>query len=136
MCKALLLLKRVARYLVGHREITISYPYQSHPSQIDCYTDADRAGDVTTRLSTTTGALMHGAHWLEGWSVTQKVRALSSGESEFYAQGSGAVQRLVDETHRCPRSCAQDRENTCAPLRLCCEPWHGTTDGCCTISPQ
>ena len=46
---ALLLLKRVAGYLVGHREITISYPYQSNPSQIDCYTDADWAGDETTR---------------------------------------------------------------------------------------
>ena len=47
---ALMLLKRVAMYLVGHREITISYPYQSNPSQIDSYTDADWAGDVTTRL--------------------------------------------------------------------------------------
>ena len=92
---ALLLLKRVARYLVGHREITISYPYQGNPSQIDCYTDADWAGDVTTRLSTTAGALMHGVHWIEGWSVTQKVRALSSGESEFYAQGSGAARGLL-----------------------------------------
>ena len=63
---ALLLLKRVARYLVGHREITLSYPYHSNPPQIDCYTDVDWAGDVTTRLSTTAGALMHGAHWLEG----------------------------------------------------------------------
>ena len=88
---ALLLLKRVARYLVGHREITTSCPYQSNPSQIDCHTDAGWAGDVTTRLSTTAGALMHGAHWLEGWSVTLKVRALSSRESEFYAQGSGAA---------------------------------------------
>ena len=35
---ALLLLKRVARYLVGHREITISYPYQSNPSQISTAT--------------------------------------------------------------------------------------------------
>ena len=52
---ALLLLKRVVRYLVGHREITTSYPYRSNPSQIDCYTDA-------ARLSTTAGALMHGAH--------------------------------------------------------------------------
>ena len=92
---ALLLLKRVARYLVGRRERAISYPYHSHPSQIDCYTDADWAGDVTTRLSTTAGALMHGAHWLEGWSVTQKVRALSSGESELYAQGSGAARGLL-----------------------------------------
>ena len=54
----LLLLKRVARYLVGHREITISNPYQNNPSQINCYTDADWAGDVTTRMSTTAGALM------------------------------------------------------------------------------
>ena len=92
---ALLLLKRVAKCLVGHRVITISYPYQSNPSQIHCYTDADMAGDVTTRLSTTAGPLMHGAHWLEGWSVTQKVRALSSGESEFYAQGSGAARGLL-----------------------------------------
>ena len=38
---------------------------------------------------------MHGAHWLEGWSVTQKVRALSSGELEFYAQGSGAARGLL-----------------------------------------
>ena len=92
---ALLLLKRVARYLVGHREVAIHYPYQDNQSQIDCYTDADWAGDVATRLSTTAGALMHGAHWLEGWSVTQKVRVLSSGESEFYAQGSGAARGLL-----------------------------------------
>ena len=65
--RALLLLKRVARYLVEHREVAISYPYQDNPSQIDCYTDADWPGDVTRRLSTTAGALMHGAHWLEGW---------------------------------------------------------------------
>ena len=58
---ALLLLKRVATYLVGHREITICYPYQGNPSQIECYTEADWASDVTTRLSTTAAALMHGA---------------------------------------------------------------------------
>ena len=88
---SLLLLKRVARYLVGHREVAISYPYQDNPSQ----TDAGWAGDVTTRMSTTAGALMHGAHWLEGWSVTQKVRALSSGESEFYAHGFAAARGLL-----------------------------------------
>ena len=66
---ALMMLKRVARYLVAHREVVMNYPYQ------------DWAGDVATRLSTTAGTLMHGAHWLEGWSVTQKVRALSSGEA-------------------------------------------------------
>ena len=89
---ALLLLKRVARDLV---KVAINYPYPDNPSQIDCYTDADWAGDVTTRLSMTAGALMHGSPWLEGWSVTQKVRALSSGESEFNAPGSGAARGLL-----------------------------------------
>ena len=40
---ALLLLKRAARDLV---KVAISYPYPDNPSQIDCYTDAGRAGDV------------------------------------------------------------------------------------------
>ena len=43
---------------------------------------------------------MHGAHWLEGWPVTQKVCALSSGESEFYSQGSGAAPGLLMK-HMC-----------------------------------
>ena len=58
---ATMLLTRVARYLVGHRVIGINHQYRDNPSQFDCYTVADWAGDVTTRLSTTTaGALMHG----------------------------------------------------------------------------
>ena len=36
-------------------------------------------------------------HWLEGWSVTQKVRAC---ESEFYPQGSGAARCLLTK-HIC-----------------------------------
>ena len=51
----------------------INYLYQVNPSQIDCYTDGGCAGDVTTRLSTTAGALLHEDHWLERWSVMEKV---------------------------------------------------------------
>ena len=47
---ALLLSKREARYLIGHREVAINYPYQDNPSHIDCYTDADWAGDVATPI--------------------------------------------------------------------------------------
>ena len=54
---ALLLFKRVARYLVGHREVAISYPHQDNPSQIDCCTDAHWAGDVTTRLVNDSGSI-------------------------------------------------------------------------------
>ena len=98
----------------GKAKKTISYPYESNPSQIDYYTDADWAGEVTTRLSTTAGALMHGAHCLEGWFVTQKVRALSSGESGGLCTRIWSSKRLVDGTHL-SRSWRAN-ENTCAPL--------------------
>ena len=61
----------------------MKHPYEANPSQIGCYIDTNWAVDVTPRSSTTAGTLMHGAHRLEGWSVTQIVRALTSGESEF-----------------------------------------------------
>ena len=111
---ALLLLKRVARYLVGHREVAISYPYQDHPSQIDCYTDADWAGDVTTRLSTTAGALMHGAHWLEGWVFDTESQSLVVKRVRVLRSKIWGSERSVDETHL-PRSWSVN-EVTCAPL--------------------
>ena len=36
-----------------------------------------------------------GSHTIETWSVTQKLVALSSAESEFYAMGSGAARALT-----------------------------------------
>ena len=48
-------------------------------------------GDVTTILSTTAGALMHGGHWLVMWSVMREVRDLSSCVSECHGKESGAV---------------------------------------------
>ena len=38
---------------------------------------------------------MHGAHRLEAWSVMRKVRALSSGKSEFQSHGFGAGRELL-----------------------------------------
>ena len=90
---ALLLLIRVARYLAG----VINYLYQVNPSQIDCYTDAGWAGDVTTRLSTTAGALMHGDQWLIG-------------------RRFGAARGLLMK-HICQKSW-RDCENTGTTLRL------------------
>lgn len=91
---AMLMVKRASRYLCSIPEVRINYVYQSEPKDISCYTDSDWAGDTVTRLSTTGGAIMNGSHWLESWSVSQKIRALSSAEAEFYAQGSGAVRGL------------------------------------------
>ena len=52
-------------------------------------------GDVTTILSTTAGALMHGGHWLVMRSVMREVRDLSSCESEFHGKESGAVRESL-----------------------------------------
>ena len=91
-----MLLKRVARYLIGHRVIGINHQYRDNPSQLDCYTVAEWAGDVTKRLSTTTaGALMHGDHWLEERSLMRQVRTVPSGESEFHGLGTGTATRLL-----------------------------------------
>ena len=86
---ATMLLKRVARYLIGHREIGINHQYRENPPKFECCTVAEWAGDVTKPLSTTTaGALMHGDHWIEQRSVMRKVSAISSGESEFHGTGT------------------------------------------------
>ena len=47
-----------------------------------------------TRRSTSGGALLHNNDVLATWSVTQAVRALSSGEAEFYALLKGVVEAL------------------------------------------
>ena len=57
-------------------------------------------GDVTTILSTTAGASMHGGHWLVMWSVMREVTDLSSCETEFHGKKSGAG------------LCRKDREQT------------------------
>ena len=103
-----MLLKRVARYLIGHRVIGINHQYRDNQTQFDCCMVAEWAGDATKPLSTTTaGALMHGDHWMKERSVMRKVRAVSSGESEFHGLGTGAVRRLLTK-----HSCREDREQT------------------------
>ena len=63
--------------------------------------------DVTTKLSTTAGALMHGGHWLVTRSVMREVRDLSSCVSGCYGKESGAVKEsLMNYIYR------KDREQT------------------------
>ena len=103
-----MLLKRVARYLIGHRVIGINHQYRDNPLQFDCCMVAEWAGDAAQPLSTTTvGALMHGDHWMEERSVMWKVRAASSGEAEFHGLGTGEVTRLLTK-----HMCREDREQT------------------------
>ena len=103
-----MLLKRVARDLIGQRVIGINHQYRDNRPQFDCYMVAEWAGDVTNRLSTTTaGALTHGDHWMEERSVMRKVRAASSGEAEFHGLGTREVMRLLTK-----HICGEDREQT------------------------
>ena len=68
-------------------------------------------GDVTTKLSTTAGALMHGGHWLVMWSVMREVRDLSSCVSECNRKEPGAMMESLMNY-----ICRKDKEQmeTCA----------------------
>ena len=78
-------LKRIERYLIYRPRLVIEYKWQSMPSQICIYTDADWAGCRQSRKSTSGGCIVLGEHSIKSWSKTQSLIALSSGESEFYA---------------------------------------------------
>ena len=76
-------LKRLGRYVHGHRRLAYHYPWQS-VSRVDTYSDTDWAGCLKTRKSTSGGCLMLGSHLIKSWSSTQASVSLSSGEAEFY----------------------------------------------------
>ena len=71
-------------------------------------TDADWAGDVQTRKSTSGGCVLSGSHLLAHWSRTQQVIALSSAESELNAMCRGAQEGLALK-HLC-----EELEEECA----------------------
>lgn len=68
--------------------------WQKRINEISIFIDADRSGDKATRKSTTAGRIMLGMHLLKGWSKTQTLVALSSGESELYATLKAASEGL------------------------------------------
>ena len=83
-------MKRLGRYLIDKRRVVTKFKYQNKPSKVVVWVDTDHAGCKETRKSTTGGAVMLGDHLLKGWSVTQGVIALSSGEAEFYGIVKGS----------------------------------------------
>lgn len=87
-------LKRLGRYLKGKPRVQQLFSWQTTPTVLKTYSDADRAGCKATRKSTTGGCMMLGQHCLKGWSRTQSLVALSSGESELYATLKVAAESL------------------------------------------
>jgi hypothetical protein len=86
-------LKRLSRYLLGRPRMVMEFVWQE-PMPITVYTDSDWAGCLTTRKSTSGGALMRGTHLLRHWSATQPTIALSSAEAELAAIVRGASEAL------------------------------------------
>ena len=100
-------LKRLGRYVEGHRRLVYRYQWQC-ADMIDIYSDTDWAGCPRTRKSTSGGCLLLGSHLIKSWSSTQTAVSLSSGEAEFYgvvkASGIGlGYQALMDDLgHQVP----------------------------------
>ena len=82
---------RLCRFLKGVPRLVQRIPFMDHPrSLIEVYVDSDWAGCRKSRKSTSGGVLMFGGATVRGWSTTQSVIALSSGEAEYHAALKGA----------------------------------------------
>ena len=87
-------LKRLGRYLKGKPRMQQVFGWQDMPKTLKTYSDAGWAGCKATRKSTTGGCMTLGRHSIKGWSKTQSLVALSSGESELYATLKAASETL------------------------------------------
>ena len=79
--------QRVARYLIGHGRLVQEFLRQvEEPSHVVVFTDSDHASCLKTRKNTSSSSskLFYGSHMLCSTSTTQRLIALSSGDSEFY----------------------------------------------------
>ena len=61
--------------------------------EVEVYVDSDWAGS-SDRKSTSGGLVVIGGAAIKHWSRTQRTRALSSGEAEYYAVVTGSVEWL------------------------------------------
>ena len=75
-------LKRLRRYLEGHRPLIYEYRFRC-TERVEVYSDTDCVGCIKTCKSTSGGCLMLGGHLLKSWSSTKAIVSLSLGEAEF-----------------------------------------------------
>ena len=87
-------LKRLGRYIKGRPRLQQIFAWQLAQGMVTTYSDADWAGCKQSRKSTTGGCITVGKHTIKGWSKTQALVALSSGESELYASLKAAAETL------------------------------------------
>ena len=87
-------LKRVARYLISAPRMVVEFPWAPLAQVLTVYTDADHAGCIRSRKSTSGGVILWGKAMLKVWSRTQTLIALSSGESELAAVTKASAEAL------------------------------------------
>ena len=78
-----ILLKRLARFLVGAPRLVQHFAWQGKGQDVCTYTDSDWAGDKVSRKSTSGGIMFIGEHVIKSWSSNQTIIALSSAEAEL-----------------------------------------------------
>ena len=90
------------RYLVGARRLVWKYLKKGDGKEtlwIDVFVDSYWASDWE-RKSTTRGMIRVDGAGANHWARTQKARALSSGEAEYYAMVTGDFEGLGMQTHK------------------------------------
>lgn len=92
------MLKRGARYLKNKPRLIHLFPSQQTASRLDVWCDADHAGCLRTRKSTTGYCIRIGGSTTKTSCKSQAVIALSSGEAEYFSLTSAACNALGEQS--------------------------------------
>ena len=87
-------LKRAVRYLLNFPRAVLVFEEQELPRELNGWVDADFAGELVSRRSSSGLVFPFGKHCLKTSSSVQEPIGLSSGESEFYACVKGGASLL------------------------------------------
>ena len=92
------MLKRGVRYLRANPRLVHLFPNHAQFTNLELWVDADHAGCIRSRKSTTGTALQQGKCTIRTTCKSQAVFALRSGEAEYYGLVSGLCQTLGEQS--------------------------------------
>ena len=92
-------LRRISRYASGARILVNTIDWQTVGTTVEAIVDADHAGCLTSRKSTSGGSIRVNKAYIFDHSVTQSKVALSPGESEFLAMVGGILKLILCRQH-------------------------------------